>query len=135
MSLRDVISRCHLNDTIYHILQMQHVYDVRELRQWRKEFGIGGFIQNLKSKIQLDDLKGIQILSPQAEKDLQELAESQISDLNFTQYTRYSFSCLFNVADSFVSANVSTARLKCWSSLARIWIKGLKRTFASPGFL
>ena len=92
MSLRDVISRCHLNDTIYHILQMQHVYDVRELRQWRKEFGIGGFIQNLKSKIQLDDLKGIQILSPQAEKDLQELAESQISDLNFTQYTRYSFS-------------------------------------------
>jgi hypothetical protein len=45
-------------------------------------------LQNLKSKIQLDDLKGIQILSPQAEKDLQELAESQISDLNFTQYTR-----------------------------------------------
>ena len=88
MSLRELIDRCHHNDTVYNILQMRHVYDVSELRQWRKEFGIGGFIQNLKSKIQLDDLKGIQILSPQAEKDLYELAESQISDLNFTHYTR-----------------------------------------------
>ena len=35
----------------------------------------------------LDDLRGIQILSPEAERELQELAESQISDLNFSQYT------------------------------------------------
>jgi hypothetical protein len=45
MSLRDVISRCHRNDTVYNIMQMHHVYDVAELRHWRKEFGIGGFIQ------------------------------------------------------------------------------------------
>jgi hypothetical protein len=99
MSLRELIDRCHRNDTVYNILQMRHVYDVTELRHWRKEFGIGGFISNLKSKIQLDDLKGIQILSPQAEKDLQELAESQISDLNFTQYTRYILFYLFHITD------------------------------------
>ncbi len=74
---------------MYTLLDLESVYNIEELRDWKKEYGIGDFIASLKNKIRLDDdLRGIQILSPQAERDLLELAESQISDLNFTQYTR-----------------------------------------------
>ena len=80
--------QCHNNETLYNLLQLNTVYNVEDLRNWREEYGIGGFISSLKNKIRLDDdLRTIQILSPQAKKDLVELAESQISDLNLTQYT------------------------------------------------
>lgn len=71
------------------MLNLKHLYDVEDLKNWREKYGIGDFISSLKNKIRLDDdLRRIQILSPQAERDLLELAESQISDLNLTQYTR-----------------------------------------------
>ena len=81
--------QCHNNETLYNLLHLKTVYDVADLKDWRVEYGIGDFISSLKNKIQLDDdLRNIQILSPQAEADLLELAESQLSDLNFTQYTK-----------------------------------------------
>lgn len=81
--------QCHHNETLYNLLHLQTFYDVESLKNWREEYGVGDFIASLKNKIQLDDdLRNIQILSPQAERDLVELAESQISDLNLTQYTR-----------------------------------------------
>jgi prominin 1 len=70
------------------MLEVQDIYDVSGLRSWRKRYGIGDFIENLKRKIRLDDLKDIQILSPEAERELVDLAESEISDLNFKQYTQ-----------------------------------------------
>ncbi len=83
-----LIADCHRNLTIYEILRVEDVYDVTELRRWREQYGIGDFIANLKRKIRLEDLRSIQILSPEAEAELRELAESQISDLNFSQYTK-----------------------------------------------
>ncbi len=83
-----LIASCHRNRTIYEILGVEHVYDVTELKNWRRNYGISSFIENLKKKIRLDDLRNIQILSPEAEAELRELADSQISDLNFSQYTR-----------------------------------------------
>ncbi len=88
ISLNDLISSCHRNMTLYTMLEVQDIYDVSELRNWRRRYGIGDFIENLKRKIRLDDLRGIQILSPEAERELVELAESEISDLNFSQYTQ-----------------------------------------------
>lgn len=87
MTIHELITNCHKNKTIYELLQVQNVYNVEELRTWRDDYDIGSSVENLKAKIRLDDLKGIQILSPEAEKELQDLAESQISDLNFAQYT------------------------------------------------
>ena len=87
ISLATVLSNCHKNMTLYTMLEVQNLYDVEELRNWRREYGIGNYIENLKQKIRLDDLRAIQILSPEAEKELAELAQSEISDLNFAQYT------------------------------------------------
>ncbi len=83
----EIIDNCHRNLTIYEILGVEKVYDVTELRNWRESYGISD-IENLKRKIRLGDLRNIQILSPEAEAELRELAKSQISDLNFSQYTR-----------------------------------------------
>lgn len=81
--------QCHQNKTLYNLLHLKNVYDVEELKNWREEYGIGDFIASLKNKIQLDDnLRNIQILSPQAEQELLQLAESKLSDLNLTQYTQ-----------------------------------------------
>jgi len=87
VSLTKLVSNCHNNMTLYTMLEVHNIYDVEELRNWRREYGIGNYIENLKRKIRLDDLRAIQILSPEAERELAELAQSEISDLNFGQYT------------------------------------------------
>ena len=87
MSISKVISSCHRNQTMYKILHMESIYNVEELRDWKTTYNVGNYLTNLKNKIRSDDIKNIQILSPQAQRNLEELAKSQISDLNFTQYT------------------------------------------------
>merc|ERR1711981_1449903 len=87
MSLSKIISSCHLNQTLYHILQLESIYNVEELRDWKTTYNVGSYLSNLKSKIRSDDIRNIQILSPQAQRNLEDLAKSKISDLNFTQYT------------------------------------------------
>ena len=87
MSLSNVISSCHLNETMYKILHMESIYNVEDLRDWKTTYNVGSYLSNLRNKIRSDDIRNIQILSPQAQRNLEELAQSQISDLNFTQYT------------------------------------------------
>ena len=52
----------------------------------RKNYGIGAYIENLKNKIQLRQLKDITLLTPATKQHLEELAQSRISDMNFTRY-------------------------------------------------
>ena len=83
----EVISQCHQNLTLYTILQLEKSHNISQLADWRKRYGIGDYIENLKNKIQLEQLKHITLLSPETSKDLKELADSKISDMNFTQFT------------------------------------------------
>ena len=81
--------QCHHNETLYNLLNLKTVYDVDDLKNWRTEYQVDTTISSLKNKIRLDDdLEGIEILSSQAEAELVQLAESQISDLNLGQYTK-----------------------------------------------
>ena len=81
--------QCHHNETLYNLLNLKTVYDVDDLKNWRTEYQVDTTISSLKNKIRLDDdLEGIEILSSQAEAELVQLAESQISDLNLAQYTK-----------------------------------------------
>ena len=80
--------QCHHNETLYNLLNLKTVYDVEDLKNWRQTYDIENFIASLRNRIRLDDdLRSIQILSPQARDDLRDLAKSQLSDLNLTQYT------------------------------------------------
>ena len=86
-SLRQLIQQCHNNQTLYVILQTERFYDVQELKNWKETFGFNAIIDDLTNKITTADLQNIQLLSPQAEQHLKKLADSKISDLNFSQYT------------------------------------------------
>jgi len=83
----ELIQQCHANDTLYSILKLEHSYNISKLSDWRRSYGIGDYIENLKNKIQLEELKHITLLSPETSNDLKELANSKISDMNFTQFT------------------------------------------------
>ena len=89
LSLRHIMSSCHHNETLYNLLDLKSIYNVEELKNWKNDYGIGDDISSLKNKIRLDDnLRGIEILTPQAKKDLLQLAHSEISDLKVSQYTK-----------------------------------------------
>ena len=83
----ELIEQCHQNMTLYNILKLENSHNISQLTDWRKRYGIGDYIENLKNKIQLEQLKHITLLSPETSKDLKELADSRISDMNFTQFT------------------------------------------------
>merc|ERR1719336_1091870 len=83
----ELIEQCHANETLYNILKLEHSYNISKLSDWRKSYGIGDYIENLKNKIQLEELKHITLLSPETSNDLRDLANSKISDMNFTQFT------------------------------------------------
>ena len=68
-------------------MKLENSYNISKLSDWRKSYGIGDYIENLKNKIQLEELKHITLLSPETSNDLKELANSKISDMNFTQFT------------------------------------------------
>ena len=88
LTFRSMIQECHRNNTIYGILQTKNLYDVEELRRWRDKFAVDRMIDSIKDRVMRADLEDVQILSPKAQKHLEDLAESQLSDLNFTKYTR-----------------------------------------------
>ena len=83
-----VISDCHQNLTLYTIPKLERsLHNISQLADWRARYGIGDYIENLKNKIQLEQLKHITLLFPETAKDLKELADSKISDMNFTGLT------------------------------------------------
>jgi len=85
--LARMLQQCHNNNTLYTILQMDRTYNISRLTDWRSTYGIGEYIENLKNKIQLEQLSKITLLSPETSKDLHELAQSNISNINFSKFT------------------------------------------------
>jgi len=86
-SASKLIADCHTNDTIYNILNLESVYNITELTNWRSNYGIGEYIENLKNKIRIKELSGIKLLTPETTRDLEELARSGISDMDFSKFT------------------------------------------------
>ena len=83
----ELIEQCHQNQSLYNILKLENSHNISQLTDWRKRYGIGDYIENLKNKIQLEQLKHITLLSPETAKDLEELAQSRDSDIDFSQFT------------------------------------------------
>lgn len=86
-SAAGLVSRCHSNATLFNILQLETVYNLTELTDWRTNYGIGDYIENLRNKIQMEQLTHITLLDPETAGHLQELAQSRISDMDFSKFT------------------------------------------------
>lgn len=87
VSAASLVQQCHANSTLYTMLHLHTTHNISKLTDWRLSYGIGEYIENLKNKIQLEQLSQITLLSPETSKDLHELAESNISDMNFSKFT------------------------------------------------
>lgn len=83
----EILERCHSNQTLFNVLQLEKAYNLSELLNWRAHYGIKEFIENLKNKVRLDQLQNIRLLSPSTKRDLEKLASSKLSDMEFTQFT------------------------------------------------
>merc|ERR1719483_388858 len=88
LSAAGLISNCHANNTLYDILGLEHVYNISDLNNWRQNFRIGQLVEKLQSEIQLESqLSNIELLTPQTRLELEELARSSLSDINFSRFT------------------------------------------------
>eukprot|EP00096_Caligus_rogercresseyi_P016369 TRINITY_DN900_c2_g1_i1.p1 TRINITY_DN900_c2_g1~~TRINITY_DN900_c2_g1_i1.p1 ORF type:complete len:971 (-),score=312.63 TRINITY_DN900_c2_g1_i1:397-3309(-) len=83
--ISSVIAQCHANKSAYEILRLERVYDIERIRNWKDEFNIAYSLS--KINVRTNDLRKIELLSSTARSDLERLAESQISELNFSAYT------------------------------------------------
>ena len=83
----DLLERCHANMTMFKILDLEKVYNLDQITNWRESYGIGEYIENMKNKVKLDDLQSIRLLSTETERYLMDLAESKISDMDFSKFT------------------------------------------------
>ena len=83
----ELLESCHANATLFTVLQLEKVYNLSDLTNWRTHYGIGDYIENLKNKIQMEQLTHITLLSPETAEHLQELAQSRISDIDFSKFT------------------------------------------------
>ena len=84
----DLLERCHANMTMFKMLGLEQVYNLDQITNWRESYGISDYIENMKNKVKLDELSNIRLLSSETERYLMELAESKISDMDFTKFTQ-----------------------------------------------
>ncbi|XP_055619543.1 prominin-like protein isoform X3 [Toxorhynchites rutilus septentrionalis] len=75
--IAEVIESCSGNNSIYEVLKLSNFYDIQEIRQFPEDYGIIRELNALKEKIQIDE---VQILSPEAERDIEELKNSRLND-------------------------------------------------------
>jgi len=88
LSAAGLISNCHNNNTLYNILRLEHVYNISDLHNWRQNFRIGKLVEKLQSEIQLESqLANIELLTPQTRRELEDLARSSLSNIDFSRFT------------------------------------------------
>ena len=84
LSAPALLESCHLNQTLYTILQLDRVYDVSKLRQWRDQYNL----QAIEAGLLVTDLPDLTLLSREAEQDLALLARSELTRLSTSKYDR-----------------------------------------------
>ena len=82
LSAPALLESCHLNQTLYTILQLDRVYDVSKLRQWRDQYNL----QAIEAGLVVTDLPDLTLLSREAEQDLALLARSELTRLSTSKY-------------------------------------------------
>ena len=82
MTSSGLLESCHRNETLYTILNLQQEYDLTTLRQWRESYRLEAVTQGLV----VERLPDVNLLSREAEQDLNLLAKSQLSSLDIKKY-------------------------------------------------
>ncbi|XP_078035778.1 prominin-1-A isoform X6 [Augochlora pura] len=84
LNMSYIVTKCHMNETLYKVLKLQYLFDVNSLRNYVGRNDINNTIQQLRQKISLSP--GVVILTESAKSKLNDLAQSGLSDIKFYQY-------------------------------------------------
>ncbi|XP_076381467.1 prominin-1-A isoform X8 [Megalopta genalis] len=84
LNMSYIITKCHLDDTLYNVLKLQYLFDVNSLRDYAGRNDINNTIQQLCQKISLSP--GVVILSDSAKSKLNDLANSGLDEIKFYQF-------------------------------------------------
>ena len=78
----ELLDKCHQNQTLYTIAQLDSVYDVNNLRDWRQHYNM----DNINTDLEIRPLRGVRLLSRDTAKDLQFLAGSSLTRLDISRF-------------------------------------------------
>lgn len=79
-----IVTQCHKNQSLYNVLNLKYLIDLDKLQTYIDDNDISSNIDKLRQKINLSP--GIVILSENATTQLNDLAQSGLSDIKFYQY-------------------------------------------------
>lgn len=77
LRIAEVIESCGKNNSVYEVLKLSNFYDIQEIRQFPEDYGITRELNALKEKI---EIKKVKILTPAAQKNIEELRDSRLND-------------------------------------------------------
>ncbi|XP_076182936.1 prominin-1-A isoform X1 [Ptiloglossa arizonensis] len=79
-----IITSCHQNKSLYEVLRLEYLFNLKTLRKYTGRYDINNTIQQLRRKINLSP--DVVILTDSAKTKLNDLAQSGLSDIKFYQY-------------------------------------------------
>lgn len=84
-NIAETLRRCHNNESVYVVLNLESEVNIDAVTNYRQRFRVKDKIKELTDRISISP--GVTILTPQAKQQLMQLADSRISDINFTSYS------------------------------------------------
>ncbi|XP_023723915.1 prominin-like protein isoform X3 [Cryptotermes secundus] len=84
INVSSIIRSCHANGSIYEVLQVANLVNISEVSDYKSTYGIENVINQLKTRI---DFGGnVTILTDDAKRELESLAQSNITRINFSLF-------------------------------------------------
>ncbi|XP_037074037.1 prominin-1-like [Pollicipes pollicipes] len=80
----EVVSRCHRNQSIYKVLNLEPVFDISQISTYKRNLGLDDQLDRLRDEIRVDT--DIEILTPRARQQLIDLAETDLAQVNYTAF-------------------------------------------------
>ncbi|GJQ86906.1 hypothetical protein Trydic_g11778 [Trypoxylus dichotomus] len=85
VTVKQILSDCHQNKSAYRVFRLQNKIDLDKVNNYLEEFDIQNALNDLQDNIDIP--VDVEILSTDAKAKLQELADSNISNINFDRFT------------------------------------------------
>uniref|UniRef100_A0AAG5DE06 Prominin-like protein n=1 Tax=Anopheles atroparvus TaxID=41427 RepID=A0AAG5DE06_ANOAO len=82
--LGEVIVTCQKNESIYKVLKLHNFVNIQSIGDFPEEYGITRELEALKAKIQI---KSVEILTPEAKRDIETLRSSKLNDFDVDKFT------------------------------------------------
>ncbi|KAJ4441113.1 hypothetical protein ANN_10963, partial [Periplaneta americana] len=95
INVSSIIRSCHANGSIYEVLHVANLVNISEVSDYKSRYGIDNVINQLKTRI---DFGGnVTILTEDAKFELQRLAHSNITRINFTMFAEVLNKSIVNI--------------------------------------